>query len=172
MGQLAGSFDAMASQLERREQERAAAERELAASEEKFRSIVESSPTAMFFCQLTPDGRLVLTGVNPAAEKLMGIPLAPFLGKSLEEVFPGLVGTAFPGLYRQVAQGEAGPQSFQVSYQDERINGAPRGARLSDRPVRHYRGHPGCHRAGPSPGDDAPVGEDGLGGGAGGGHGP
>ena len=100
--------------------ERKQAERRLEASEEKFRSIVESSPTAMYFYRLEPDGRLVLTGLNPAAHAAMGFPSGQLVGKTLEEIFPRLVGTSIPDLYRRVAAGESGVQSYQAPSQDER----------------------------------------------------
>ncbi|WP_052360273.1 PAS domain S-box protein [Solidesulfovibrio alcoholivorans] len=95
----------------------------LEASEEKFRSIVESSPTAMFFYHLESDGRLLLTGANPAADVLVGLDRRTLTGKSLEEVFPGLAQTAYPALYRRVAQGLLPAQSYEASYQDERLSG-------------------------------------------------
>jgi len=100
--------------------ERKQAERELEASEEKFRSIVESSPTAMYFYRLEADGRLVLTGANPAADSTMGFAHQPLLGKTLEEIFPHLARTHVPELYRKVARGEIGAQSYQGVHQDER----------------------------------------------------
>jgi signal transduction histidine kinase len=70
---------------------------------------------------LMPDDRLVLTGVNPAADAVMGFPHQEFLGRPIEDVFPGLAGTSVPEQYRQVARGEIGPQSYQSAYQDERV---------------------------------------------------
>ena len=98
------------------------AAKELEASEEKFRSIVESSPTAMYFYRLEADGRLVLTGANPAADSVMGFAHQPLLGLSLEAVFPSLAATRIPDLYRQVALGEIGAQSYQSAYRDERLS--------------------------------------------------
>lgn len=102
--------------------ERKRAERELEASEEKFRSIVESSPTAMYFYRLAPDGRLILTGANPAADSVMGFAHQPLLGLDLEAVFPSLAGTPVPELYRQVARGEVAAQAYQAPYRDARLN--------------------------------------------------
>jgi diguanylate cyclase (GGDEF)-like protein/PAS domain S-box-containing protein len=91
--------------------------------EETFRHIVESSPTAMYFYRLEPDGRLILTGVNPAADRIIGMVHQPLLGKTIEEAFPNLAGTPVPALYRKVAAGELGPQSLEVPYRDERFSG-------------------------------------------------
>lgn len=115
--------------------ERKRMERVLEISEEKFRRIVEASPTAMFFYRLEPDGRLLLTGANPAADALVGFDHQALVGKSLEEVFPGLAGTAYPALYRQVAQERLGPQSYEAPYQDGRLSG--------DYDVRVFRTGPG-----------------------------
>ncbi|HEX2970970.1 MAG TPA: DUF3365 domain-containing protein, partial [Tepidisphaeraceae bacterium] len=56
--------------------------------EEKFRHIVECSPTAMHFYRLEADGRLILTGANPAADYILGFSHQLLLGKSLQEAFP------------------------------------------------------------------------------------
>jgi len=98
-------------------------ERSLEASEEQFRRIVEASPTAMFFYRLESDDRLLLTGANPAADALVGLDCHALVGKPLEEVFPGLCHTDYPALYRQVARGHLGPQSYETAYQDGRLAG-------------------------------------------------
>jgi len=88
-------------------------EESLRASEEKFRSIVESSPTAKFLYHLTSRGHLVLTGTNPAASKLTGVPAGSLVGKTVEETFPILAGTKIPEIYEGVARGDLGPQTFE-----------------------------------------------------------
>ncbi len=99
------------------------AEASLLKSEEKFRSIVESSPTAMYFYHLEPDGRLILTGANPASDQIMGISHRFLLGKTIGEAFPNLADTTIPELYRKVARNEVAAQSFEIGYTDERFNG-------------------------------------------------
>ena len=96
----------------------------LRVSEEKFRSIVEASPMAMYLYQLAEDGRLVLTGANPAADKETSIKHEKLFGKTVEEAFPKLAGTDIPEMYREVARGNLGTQSFVIHYHEEgRIEG-------------------------------------------------
>jgi len=92
-------------------------------AEEKFRKIVESSPTAMHFYRLNPDRRLILTGTNPAADRILGIAHQPLLGKTIEEAFPNLAKTPIPDLSRKVAAGKLEPQSFEILFQDDRFSG-------------------------------------------------
>jgi PAS domain S-box-containing protein len=103
--------------------ERQQAMEALRESEMKFRSIVESSPSAMYFYGLEPDGRLILTGANPAADRIIGISHTSLLGKTIEEAFPSLRDTEIPEMYRKVAKGEIGPQTFETPYQDDRFSG-------------------------------------------------
>lgn len=96
----------------------------LRVSEERFRSIVEASPMALYLYHLDEDQRLVLVGANPAADKETGIEHDALYGKTVEEAFPKLVGTGIPEMYRQVARGNLGPQSFVIHYDEEgRITG-------------------------------------------------
>lgn len=103
--------------------ERKRAEEALLQSEAKFRSVVESSPTAMHFWTLRPDGELVFTGANPVADRVLGIVHEALRGKAIEEAFPGLIGTGIPDMYRQVASGEIASQTFETPYGDERFRG-------------------------------------------------
>jgi len=98
-------------------------EESLRKSEERFRSVVESSPMAMHFFHLEDDKSLVLTGANPAADRITGIEHHALIGKRIEEAFPGLVNTSVPAMYRKVAAGEIGYQSDEVAYKDERFGG-------------------------------------------------
>jgi PAS domain S-box-containing protein len=95
----------------------------LRGSEEKFRSIFECSPMAMYCYRLGEDGRLILSGANPAADRETGIAHGSLYGKTLEEAFPALVGTDVPQIYKGVAGGTLGAQSFVIRYDDERIAG-------------------------------------------------
>ena len=103
--------------------ERKQAEEHIRKSEEKFRRIVESSPTAMYFYHLDHNNRLILTGANPASDLIIGISHRELLGKTIEEAFPNLGYTDVPDLYRRVAKNELGSQSFEIAYEDERFSG-------------------------------------------------
>jgi PAS domain S-box-containing protein len=99
------------------------AEEALRESEGKFRRIVESSPVAMYFYHLENDGRLILTGANPSADRIIGVRHTELIGKTIEEAFPLLASTPIPLMYRRVATGEIGTQSFEIPYTDDRFSG-------------------------------------------------
>jgi len=50
------------------------------------------------------DERLVLTGSNPAADRILGLDHLPLIGKSIEEAFVGLEETGIPEKYREVCR--------------------------------------------------------------------
>jgi PAS domain S-box-containing protein len=92
-------------------------------SEEKFRSIIETSPTAFYAYQLQNDDQIILMHANAAADEELGIKHAGLIGMRLEDAFPNLVGTDVPEIYRSIAKGELNNQRFEIRYEDE--NGIP-----------------------------------------------
>jgi PAS domain S-box-containing protein len=104
--------------------ERKNAEEALRESEEKFRNIVQSSPMGMHMYQLEPDNRLVFTGTNPAADKILGVDNQQFVGKTIEEAFAPLKETDVPKKYRLAAEKGEGWDTEQIDYEDEKIKGA------------------------------------------------
>ncbi len=93
-------------------------------SEEKYRNIINSSPMGMHMYQLEEDGRLIFTGANIAADKLLGLDNSQFIGKSIEEAFPPLAETEVPKRYREVASKGKSWYTEQINYEDQRIEGA------------------------------------------------
>jgi PAS domain S-box-containing protein len=104
--------------------ERKQAEEALRESEEKFRNIVESSPMGIHMYQLEPDGRLVFSGANPAADTKLGVDNSQFVGKTIEEAFPPLADTEVPQRYREAAAEGTPWYTEQITYEDEQIVGA------------------------------------------------
>ncbi|HEY3448947.1 MAG TPA: PAS domain S-box protein [Myxococcales bacterium] len=90
----------------------------------RFRAVVEASPFGMHLYRLEPDGRLVFSGANPAADRILGVANQQFVGKTLEEAFPPLAATEVPERYRAAARDGTSWRTEQVSYQDGRICGA------------------------------------------------
>jgi PAS domain S-box-containing protein len=103
--------------------ERKRAEKSLRESEELFRKFIESSPAGLNVYLLKKDNSLVVVQSNPAVYKMTGIDADSILGKTLEEVFPGLVGTKVPDMYRAVARGEIEAQQYEEYYKDDRFEG-------------------------------------------------
>lgn len=93
-------------------------------SEERYRSIVNSSPMGIHLYRLDADDRLLFEGANPAADRILGLDHTELLGKTVEEAFPGAVGSEIPDAYKRIA-GEGGHWDREESiYEDDRIAGA------------------------------------------------
>ena len=103
--------------------ERRRSEEALRESEERFRSVVQASPLGIHFYELAPDGRLVFTGANPAADKILGIRHAELEGLPMEEAFPAHLSTDLPAVYRRVAAQGDRFAAAEYAYVDARTAG-------------------------------------------------
>jgi PAS domain S-box-containing protein len=90
----------------------------------RFRNVVHASPMGMHMYRLADDGRLVFIGANPAADRLLGVDNSQFIGMTLEQAFPPLAGTEIPERYRRAAAEGVPWQTKQITYADDRIEGA------------------------------------------------
>ncbi|HPQ71034.1 MAG TPA: PAS domain S-box protein [bacterium] len=97
---------------------------ELELSERKYRSIIESSPMGIHMYRLEEDGRLIFSGANPAANRILGVDHGQFIGKTIEEAFPPLVQTEVPDRYKEIARNGGYWVNSQVNYKYEKIHGA------------------------------------------------
>ncbi len=97
---------------------------ELVKNENKFRSIIDSSPMGVFLYQLEDDNQLILTGSNPAADQILGIKTDALIGKTVEEAFPGLINTDIPDHYRKACRDGTNWFAEQVNYDEGDIRGA------------------------------------------------
>ncbi len=93
-------------------------------SEEKFRSVIESSPMGIQIYEIRNTEDLVLIGANPAAQDFMGIKNEDVLGKTIEEAFPGIAGTAIPKMYRRAAIDGKASWTDQVIYDGTMLQAA------------------------------------------------
>ena len=93
-------------------------------AEDKFRSIIQSSPMGIYQYTLEQDGRLVFAGANPAADRIVGVDNTEYIGKTIEEAFPPLAETELPDQYRRVAREGGTWQTEQIVYAADRIAGA------------------------------------------------
>lgn len=104
--------------------DRKEAEEALKKSESLYRSMVEQSPLGMHFYELHSDGRLIFTGANPSADKILGIHHSSLINKPIEEAFPGLRDTEIPKRYREAAQNGTAWSTQHIDYEDHTISGA------------------------------------------------
>jgi two-component system cell cycle sensor histidine kinase/response regulator CckA len=103
--------------------ERKKMEAALRESEKKFRQIVQSSPMGIGVFELNHEGDLVLLDANPAADRIMGVKHAEKIGMTIEEAFPGVVGTESPRRLREAALYGSPWQAEFFDYNEERLNG-------------------------------------------------
>ena len=93
-------------------------------SMERFRSVFEMSPMGMHMYRLEGDGTLVFAGANPAADRILGVGNAQFVGHLIEDAFPPLAETEIPSHYKDVARHGGSWHSDQIIYRDHQIAGA------------------------------------------------
>jgi hypothetical protein len=91
--------------------------------EARFRAIFESTPLGIRLYRLDENGDLRLEACNQAADRLLKIDHAPLLGLTIEEAFPGVVGTGLPDRLREIARTGQTWEADDFSYHDERIDG-------------------------------------------------
>ncbi|MBE0604624.1 MAG: PAS domain S-box protein, partial [Deltaproteobacteria bacterium] len=103
---------------------RKVAEEGLRKSENRIQSIINALPIGMHIYHMENDGRLILTGTNPAADKILGIDHSRLTGRTMEEAFPGLKATEVPTRYREAAEAGKAWYSEQVDYHEGAIRGA------------------------------------------------
>jgi PAS domain S-box-containing protein len=111
-------------ELEKEAIKRRAAEEALRKSEQRYRTLVESAPFGIHTYRLEEDGRLVFTGANPAADRILGVDNSQFVGQTIDEAFPPLTETEVPESYRRVAEQGATWQTEHINYEDQQIRGA------------------------------------------------
>ncbi|MBN2529599.1 MAG: PAS domain-containing protein [Deltaproteobacteria bacterium] len=118
---------AVQSELERRVLERTDAladvNEQLKVSEQRFRSIFESSPMGIYIYELDENDQLIFRGANPSADSIIGVDHTRFMGKTLEEAFPPLESTEIPGKYREVCITGKPWHTEHVQYDDGEISG-------------------------------------------------
>jgi PAS domain S-box-containing protein len=95
----------------------------IARSEQAMRAVMDNAPFGAHMYRLEEDDRLVFVGYNRKAEEMLDFDHAPLIGRTLEEAFPGNVGTDTPEGYRRVAR-EGGVYDLdQYAYDAEGIAG-------------------------------------------------
>lgn len=104
--------------------ERKQAEDSLRESEELIRAIIDHAPFGAHSYELQDDGRLIFRGGNQSADRILSLNHSALVGKSIEEAFPGLVGTTVPEMYRRVASTGEIREVDQVEYDGGKVTGA------------------------------------------------
>ncbi len=92
------------------------AEQTCQANEERLRSIIDAAPFGAHLYELEEDGRLIYLSGNKSADRILGVDCNEFIGLTLEEAFPGKIGTKLPDMYRRAAATGQPYSVPQISY--------------------------------------------------------
>lgn len=117
-GKILGSLSSGEDVTEQRKTEEALRE-----SEKTFRSIIEASPMAFHLYELDAENRLVFTGYNDAANRILGTDNKQFLGLTLESAFPAAAESPFAQHCLEAAFEGKTWYSEHMEYEDERLQG-------------------------------------------------
>ncbi len=99
------------------------AEELVLAGERRMREVIDNSPFAAFIYELQEDEKLIFIAANKSADVVLGVSCQQFIGKTLEEAFPGLAKTNIPQAYKDVIKTKKIFYQEQVNYNRENING-------------------------------------------------
>lgn len=92
--------------------ERKMAEECLRESEKRYREVFDNSFDGIFLIEITEDQKFKVIDINPAEERLLGIPESEARGKSLDEIFPAETATILEANYRRCIEA-GGPLSYE-----------------------------------------------------------
>jgi PAS domain S-box-containing protein len=92
-------------------------------SEKLHRQMIENSPVGMHFFELDDRDRLIFTGANPAADKILHTDNSKYIGMEFMEAFPGRNDSGTLEHYRKAARENISWVSEQVNYKDDIISG-------------------------------------------------
>ncbi|RMD84511.1 MAG: PAS domain-containing sensor histidine kinase, partial [Lentisphaerae bacterium] len=95
---------------------------ELDQTRQQFSHVIQALPMGIHLYQLEDD-KLILTGANPAADRLTGIKTEKLLGLPIEEAFPNLSNTEVPRRYMAAAREGQSWQTTEFFYEDNQIKG-------------------------------------------------
>lgn len=95
--------------------QRRLAEEQLRESEQRFRNVVESSPTGIITAELDDQGQVILTGANSAAAALIGVEVADRLGLEVAEALPRLVSADLARRLREATGGQTWEGEVQLA---------------------------------------------------------
>jgi diguanylate cyclase (GGDEF)-like protein/PAS domain S-box-containing protein len=90
----------------------------------RAQKLIEASPMGMHIYRLAQDGRLLLAGSNPSADKILHRGHAELIGRTIEEVFPELAASELPERFRQICREGGQWKNEQIDYRDDGIAGA------------------------------------------------
>ncbi|MBN1297264.1 PAS domain S-box protein, partial [bacterium] len=96
---------------------------EINTSQARLRAIIDAAPFGAHVYDLDTEDRLILSGYNASAERILGLKHEKLLGMYLTDIFPSLGNTEFPARYARIARSGSHSEGEHIEYIDARVNG-------------------------------------------------
>lgn len=90
--------------------------------EQRYKHLIDKLPSGVHIYRLEGD-RLIFSGFNSQASKILGVDNAIFIGKTIEEAFPPLIDTEVPEAYKEACRSGKEWRSEYVNYRDNLVEG-------------------------------------------------
>jgi putative nucleotidyltransferase with HDIG domain len=91
---------------------------------EQLQRVIDVAPVGAALYRLFPNDRLIFTGANRSADRILKVDTRQFIGKTIEEAFPAIAATSLPGLCRSTVRDGIPRHVGPLSYEENGINGS------------------------------------------------
>jgi|GEM_PF-6567296 len=96
-------------------------ENELRENRERLQMIIDNAPYGAHTFKLNEDNKLIFVSYSKSANTILAFDNSVLLGKTLEEAFPGNIGTGVPEKYLDIALHGGLYEAIDYAYQDDAV---------------------------------------------------
>ncbi len=92
-------------------------------NELRMRSIIDHAPFGAHLYELTGEGKLIFSGHNRSADRILKVDHHRLVGMTVEDAWPPLAATQIPDAYKKVARGDGAYGENSIQYEADGVDG-------------------------------------------------